>query len=93
MKCLVFLVLICENVSSFPFLFDKSKQDFKESREALMVVKTYLNETVTTLETNVQKTLATLENHIKNVDEKIETLDNELQMLEKDFMGKLLFYE
>lgn len=93
MKCFVFLVFIFESVLSFPFIFTRSKYDFKESRKALMVVKTYLNETVTTLETDVQKTLATLENHIKNVDGKIKTLDNDLQSLENDFMGKLLFHD
>lgn len=64
-----------------------------KSRKALTALKTYLGGTVNTLETDVQKTVASLKSHIKNVDGKIKALDNDLQLLESDFKGTLLFYD
>lgn len=84
----VFVVFFCEGVFSFPS--HVPNQDFNKSRNALIALKTNLGETVNTLETDVKNTLATLKNHMKDVDGKI------LQLVENDFKGKLfmlLFYE
>ncbi|XP_071123017.1 perlucin-like protein [Mytilus edulis] len=85
---LLVLVLIPYDVLSLPCLTTGSKKDFDDSRKALTALKSYLDTTVNTLETDVQKTVATLKGHIKNVDGKIKTLDNDLKMLESDFKAR-----
>ncbi|CAC5406513.1 unnamed protein product [Mytilus coruscus] len=87
MYILVF-VLIPSDVLSLPCLTNGSKKDFDKSRNALTALKTYLDGTVNTLETDVQKTVATLKNHIQDVEGKIKSLDNDLQLLESDFKAR-----
>ncbi|CAC5391407.1 unnamed protein product [Mytilus coruscus] len=88
MMFLLVLVFIPYDVLSLPCLTTGSKKDFDDSRKALTALKSYLDRTVNTLETDVQKTVATLKSHIKNVDRKIKTLDNDLQLLESDFKAR-----
>ncbi|VDH91592.1 Hypothetical predicted protein, partial [Mytilus galloprovincialis] len=66
----------------FSFPSHVPNQDFNKSRNALIALKTNLGETVNTLETDVKNTLATLKNHMKDVDGKI------LQLVENDFKAR-----
>ena len=87
--CLLFL--ICKGVTSFvrlPCLTNDSK-DFEDSQKALTNLESYLGTTIKTLENDVEKSIKIMKNHLAilktNINQKVKTLNNDLQMLQDDF--------
>ena len=87
--CLLFL--ICKGVVSFvrlPCLTNDSK-DFEDSQKALINLESYLGTTIKTLENDVEKSIKIMKDHLaalqKNINQKIKTLNKDLQILEDDF--------
>ena len=76
-----------------PCLTNDSK-DFEDSQKALINLESYLGTTIKTLENDVEKSIKIMKNHLAilktNINQKIKTLNNDLQMLQDDF--KRLYY-
>ena len=87
--CLLFL--ICKEVVSFvrlPCLTNDSK-DFEDSQKALTNLESYMGKTIKTLQIDVEKSIKVMKDHLatlkKNINQKIRTLNKDLQMLQDDF--------
>ena len=76
-----------------PCLTNDSK-DFEDSQKALINLESYLGTTIKTLENDVEKSIKIMKDHLaalqKNINQKIKTLNKDLQILEDDF--KRLYY-
>jgi hypothetical protein len=63
--------------------------DFEDSQKALTNLESYLGTTVKTLEKDVEQSIKVMKGHLaalqKNINKKIKTLNNDLQMLQDDF--------
>ena len=85
------MFLICKGVVSFvrlPCLTNDSK-DFEDSQKALTNLESYLGTTIKTLENDVEQSIKVMKDHLaalkKNINQKIKTLNKDLQMLQDDF--------
>jgi hypothetical protein len=88
---LCLLLLICKGVVSFvrlPCLTNDSK-DFEDSQKALTNLESYMGKTIKTLQIDVEKSIKVMKDHLatlkKNINQKIRTLNKDLQMLQDDF--------
>ena len=85
------MFLICKGVVSFvrlPCLTNDSK-DFEDSQKALTNLESYMGKTIKTLQIDVEKSIKVMKDHLatlkKNINQKIRTLNKDLQMLQDDF--------
>ncbi|VDH94726.1 Hypothetical predicted protein, partial [Mytilus galloprovincialis] len=72
----VLLVCMCKYAMCLPCLTNESKKSFNDTRKALTSLETYIGETINTLETNLGKLKSDVGSKIKNLNGKLNVLED-----------------
>ncbi|OPL33859.1 c-type f lectin domain family 4 member, partial [Mytilus galloprovincialis] len=71
------LVWICKSAMCLPCLTNESKKIFNDTRKDLTALETYIGETLDTLESNLGKLKSDVRSKIKNLNDKLKSLEDD----------------